>query len=58
MFILVLLALAALGGAVWVVLNRSEARRADRADRAGAVLMAISVLTLTAGLVYGVSGLW
>ena len=58
MFVIVLTALALLGGTVWMVQNRPVSRHRTRSDRMSAGLLAASVLVIAAGaVVVGVRGL-
>ena len=58
MFPLVVVVSGILGAAVWMVLDRPVTRRVDRSDRASALLLAASAVALTAGLVFGLRGLF
>jgi uncharacterized membrane protein YsdA (DUF1294 family) len=58
MIVIVLTALALLGGAVWMVLNRPVSRHRTRSDRVSAGLLAASALVIAAGVVVvGMRGL-
>ena len=58
MIVIVLTALALLGGTVWMVLNRPVSHDRARSDRMSAGLLAASVLVIAAGaVVVGLRGL-